>query len=299
MSADISPMHLPALRPALAMCALVLAVSSLPGGDVSAVRPRQVDGPADTTTSSPAARTQIARVTLDPSIRDIAIVGDSLLADLEALGGAPTFVVDEVANTLRARPDTADVRIRNFAVAGLTNHFGPPEFRRLGAHVRQTFTAGSDLPDPVTVAVSSTGLNGLPDADVADVAPAIIAALLDASTYLDSLGVRTVFVPVFGVNSEIFDVLHSINQPTLRHFRANERIDELNQLLVASGLPFLFDEFRLLDADGDGSADRRYFVAREGTRAGAYDDGIHPNEVGATVYAYNLIDALLGAYEAG
>ncbi len=261
--------------------------------------PEQVDGPPVATTPVPASRTRVAPVALDASIRDIAIVGDSLLADLEALGGAPTFVVDAVADTMRSRPDTADVRVRNFAVAGLTNHFGPPEFRRLGPHIRQTFTSGSDLPDLVIVAVSSTGLNGLPDDDVADLAPAIITALVDVSTYLDDLGVRTVFVPVFVVNSEIFDVLHSINQPTPRNFRANERIDELNALLVASGLPFLFDRFRLLDADGDGSADRRYFVGREGTGDGAYDDGIHPNEVGATVYAYNLIDSLIGAYEAG
>ncbi len=292
-------MKILALRPALAVCALVLAVSSVSGGEVHAALPEQVDGPAQVVSPAPAARTRVAPVALDASVRDIAIVGDSLLADLKALGGAPTFVVDAVARTMRSRPDTADVRVTNFAVAGLTNHFGPPEFRRLGPYIRQTFTTRSDLPDLVIVAVSSTGINGLPDDDVADVAPAIIAALLDVSTYLDGLGVRTVFVPVFGVNNEIFDVLHSINQPSLRHFGANKRIAELNELLVASGLPFLFDHFRLLDADGDGSADRRYFVGREGTGGGAYDDGIHPNEVGATVYAYNLIDALIGAYETG
>lgn len=147
----------------------------------------------------------------------------------------------------------------------------------------------------VIIAVSSIDLNAHPDVPVAELGSSIISELDRVSRRLADRGVRTVFVPVFGANSELFNQLKNVLQPTFRDYMLNARIEQLNELLVASELPLLFERFRQLDVDGDGSADRAYFVGRHGP--GEFEDGVHPNALGQRLYAANLIDALVAAFE--
>jgi lysophospholipase L1-like esterase len=60
----------------------------------------------------------------------------------------------------------------------------------------------------------------------------------------------------------------------------------------------LFDRFARLDQDGDGNADRRYFVGND-PRGEWPDDGIHPNALGERVFGDNLANGLVAALERG
>ena len=257
-----------------------------------------IDAAAPSSVVEPAVRRRAVGVGFDPAVREVAIVGDSILADTRGDGFSPNEIVALVQDALGARPDTAHVVVRNLAAPGVATRFpAGPGFVTLDSHVRAVFSDQTVLPDVVVVAVSSIDLNARPDVPVAELGPSIISELDRVARSLDDRGARTVFVPAFGANSELFNQLKNSLQPTSRDYMLNTRIDGLNSQLVASGLPLLFDRFRQLDIDDDGSADERYFVGRNG--AGEVDDGVHPNALGQRLYAANLTDALAAAYERG
>lgn len=282
--------------PSLVACVIAsLCTAGEPAGAGSST---SIEAAAASSMVEPAERSRPAGVGLDSSIREIAVVGDSILAESRVAGSSPNDTVQLVHDALRSRPGTADVAVRNLAAPGVATRFpAGPGFGTLDNYLRAIFPETENLPDLVIVAVSSIDLNARPDVPVTELGPAIISELDRVARYLEERGARTVFVPAFGANSELFNQLKNATRPTFRDYGLNTRIEGLNRLLVASELPLLFDRFRRLDVDGDGSADRRYFVGRTGQ--GEIDDGVHPNALGQREYAANLTDALAGAFERG
>ena len=235
-------------------------------------------------------------VVLDRGTRRIVVVGDSILFSRLAVGSRTNQIVPLAYTALRSRYPTMSVR--NMSFPGLsTLHVIDTRATTLRPYLTRILDAAEPPPDVVVVAVSSIDINLFPDASVTSLAPALVTELRAVELMMAARGVDTVFVPVFAVNGDMYNELRSRFAP-FRDYRVDERVDEFNELLRASGLPMLFDRFARLDQNGDGKADRGYFVGND-PRGEWPDDGIHPNALGERVFGDNLANGLLAALEHG
>lgn len=265
---------------ALGVCAPVAAVRDAAGVDHLARPVRSAPG----------------SVTFDPATRRIVVVGDSILFTRLQANQRPNMIVPlaqiGVAN------QRAGTSVTNRSYPGLsTLHTIDPHTTTLRPYLTRMLDAPGPPPDLVVVAVSSIDINLIPNVAVASLAPALIDELRAVERLLHAHGVDAVFLPAFGINGHMYNDLRSLFAP-FHDYRFDERVNKYNELLRLSGLPLLFERFVDLDRNGEGNADRRYFVDND-PLAFWPDDGIHPNALGERVFGDNLANGLVAAFERG
>ena len=256
-----------------------------------------VDRTANTSALVRPVREAFETVALDPSTRRIAVAGDSILFSRLASGARTNQIVPLAHAALNSRPRGPSVS--NLSLPGLsTLHVIDPRATTLRPHLAQALNdAVEPPPDVVVVAVSSIDINLFPDTAVTSLAPALVQELRAVESMLAARAIDTVFVPAFAINGDMYNDLRS-RFARFRDYRFDERVNEFNELLRTSGLPMLFHRFARLDQDGDGNADRRYFVDNDSLGQWP-DDGIHPNALGERVFGDNLANGLIAALERG
>lgn len=253
-----------------------------------------VDRTADTSGLVPPSRMSPGTATLDPSTRRIVVVGDSILCSQLPPGTRTNQIVPLTLAALDSRsPGTT---VSNRSLPGLsTLHLFDQRATTVRQHLTRILDTGDPSPDVVVVAVSSIDINLFPDIPVTSLAPALVNELRAIETMLAARGIDTVFVPAFGINSDLYNDLRSRSAP-FRDYRFDERVNTFNELLRTSGLPMLFHRFARLDQNSDGNADRRYFIGFDSLGEWP-DDGIHPNALGERVFGDNLANGLIAALE--
>ena len=264
---------------------------------VSVVSPAlAVERTVDTSALVRPVRMSSETVRLDPSTRRIVVVGDSILFSKLTPGARTNQIVPLALAALNSRSPGTSVSNRSFP--GLsTLHVIDERATTVRLHLTRMLDAGGPSPDVVVVAVSSIDINLFPDTAVTSLAPALVNELRAIETMLAARGIDTVFVPAFAINGDLYNDLRSRFAP-FRDYRFGERVNTFNELLRASGLPMLFHRFARLDQDGDGNADRRYFIGNDSLGEWP-DDGIHPNALGERVFGDNLANGLVAALERG
>jgi lysophospholipase L1-like esterase len=270
--------------------AFILIVTDV-GSSVSAI-----DQNADASAAVRAARRPPITVALDPASRQIVVVGDSVLFTRLAEGSRSNEIVPLAQRAVRLRHP--GITVSNRSYPGLsTLHTIDDRSPTLRPYLMTLLDADGPPPDVVVVAISSIDINLFPDIAVAALAPALISELRAIDQLLAARGIDAVFVPPFGINGNIYNNLRGFFEP-YRDYRFDERVNKYTALLRESGLPLLFDRFAGLDQNGDGNADRRYFVDNDPLRQWP-DDGIHPNALGERVFGDNLASGLVAALERG
>ena len=243
-----------------------------------------------------AARTRPSDVSIDPTTRRIAVVGDSIVFSRLGTDARVTAIVPLAQTPLEGR--VPGISVNNLSVPGLsTLHTIDPRATTLRPYLTRVLDAPGPRPDVVVVAVSSIDINLFPDVRVALLAPALLDELRAVERMLAMRGVDAVFLPAFRINDGLYNELRARSSP-FRDYGFGRRVDEFNSILRASGLPLLFDRFAGLDRNDDGNADRGFFVGYD-QRGEWPDDGIHPNALGERVFADNLADGLVTAFERG
>jgi lysophospholipase L1-like esterase len=271
---------------AVVACSLVGPISTVAAVDQSAAS----NGLRRATRVSPAGPA------LDPALRRIVVIGDSILVTRFGPGSRLNQVVPLAASALESR--YLGMSVRNLASPGMSAmHPFQPMGPTLRPYLVELLEAPGPQPQIVVIAVSSVDINVLADVAVADIAPGVVNELRAIEQMLRTRGIVAVFAPVFGINSGMYNDLRSLIAP-FKDYRFGERVVTFNEFLADSGLPMLFRRFEHLDEDGDGNADRRYFLENDPLRRWP-DDGIHPNALGEQVFGTNLANGLVAAFERG
>lgn len=275
-------------------CAIAVAVVAALIGPSTSVD--AIVRPAATANIQRATRATRAMPALDPATGRVVVIGDSILFNRINSGPRSNRIVPLAAEALESR--YPGMSVRNLSFPGLsTVHSIESRGTTLRPYLTDLLNAPGPRPQVVVIAVSSIDINLLADTAVTDIAPVVVNELLAIERWLREMGIATVFVPAFGINGALYNELRSVFNP-YRDYRFGERVNTFNELLVASGLPLLFHRFEKLDGNGDGNADRPYFVAYDPTGRWP-DDGIHPNALGEQVFGDNLANALVAAFERG
>lgn len=276
-----------------AVVAVVGAMAAALGGTASvAAEP----GTAPVADLQRAARSAEWEPGLDVDTRRIVVVGDSILFTRLQAGQRQNMIVPMAHRAVAHHVPGAQVR--NLSFPGLsTLHRIDPRGATLRAYINRMLAAPGPPPDTVVVAISSIDINLFPDRSVRSLAPDLIGELRAVERLLANRGINTVFLPPFGINGDMYNELRRRVGP-FRDYRFDERVNRYTELLVESDLPMLFERFAGLDRNGDGNADRHFFVAND--PLGIWpDDGIHPNALGERVFGDNLANGLLAAFERG
>ncbi len=167
-----------------------------------------VDRPADTSGLVPPSRMSPGTATLDPSTRRIVVVGDSILFSRLTPGTRTNQIVPLTLAALNSRsPGTT---VSNHSLPALsTLHLFDQRATTVRRHLTKILGTGDPSPDVVVVAVSSIDINLFPDIPVTSLAPALMNELRAIETMLAARGIDTVFVPAFGINSDLYNDLRS------------------------------------------------------------------------------------------
>lgn len=229
-------------------------------------------------------------------ITSVGFLGDSLVADLTAIGGRDNQVVPQIAEQLIGDDELAVERVENLALPGqsVVTDLGllSPDTATIRPYVEQTLVARPGLIDLAVVAISSSDINLNASLAQPDTTPVLAAAMLRELSGVETLfrdaGVEVVFLPIFGINDTVFSNLRcalATSCPT----GPDAQIESINTLLWESELPMLFESFDQLDQDGDGRTDRTWF---DDVDPRFPDDGVHPNAEGQTLYSTAVASAL-------
>lgn len=268
----------------LAGCVVFGAASTIVAADL----------PAAVGNQHRAQRAAASGPSIDSTTRRITVVGDSILFTRLQPGVRQNAIVPLARAALTHHH--AGVRVRNLSLPGLsTLHRLSPRATTLRPHLLEMLESPGPPPDVVVIVISSIDINLFPSVSVRSLAPALIGELRAIERLLHDRGVDALFVPAFGINGDMYNSMRSRFDPWQDH-RFDERVNLFNDFVRKSGLPLLFDRFVDLDRDGDGNADRHYFVDYD-PLGGWPDDGIHPNALGERVYGDNLANGLLAAFE--
>lgn len=233
-------------------------------------------------------------IVLDGPVDHVAVLGDSLVADLRRLvpDAAPNDVVPEIARALGGGAQL-DLDVENLGRPGQSLVYVREDFRRhdprittLTAAVRHFFgdRPPERRPQLVVIATSGIDVNVMAGVPIELLAPLLLQALDQAVDELATLGIQAVVLPMFPVADELYDRVTGVDG------RTSARVDYVNRRLWASGLPMLFERFDGLDADGIPGADHSFFARHS---ADDPDDGIHPGATGQRVYVDHVVGGLL------
>jgi len=249
-------------------------------------------------TSAPTTTVVKDPVALDGSrtIESMGVFGDSLVADLTAIGGRDNQVVPQIAASLIGDAGLAIERVENLAVPGqsIVADLGllAPEDATILPYVDRLLAERPGAIDLAVVAISSSDINL--NASLGEPIPAerlaeqMLAELVAVEASFRATGVEVVFLPIFGINDEVFSNLRCALASTCPP-GPDAQIDIINGIFWDSELPMLFERFDRLDADGDGRTDRAWF---DDVDARYPDDGIHPNADGQVIYSSTAARAL-------
>jgi lysophospholipase L1-like esterase len=235
-------------------------------------------------------------ITLHRPVRNIMLIGDSVVFDHGLAGGRSNSIVPLVSDVVHRR--FPEVTIDNRAARGLsTLHAINPASPTLRPYLSTLLDDTPDPPDLILIAVSAIDLNLFPDVPVATLSPPLIAELDSVRDLVEAHGVQVAFLPAFGASETMYERYRSLSGTAVPPYPINHRIDSFNDLLAGSDLPLLFRRFAGFDSDHDGDTDERFFVGHDVPESGSPDDGVHPNGLGERIYADNLARALITPLE--
>lgn len=247
-----------------------------------------------TTTSTPSPKPTLvdgARV-----VASIGFFGDSLIADLTAIGGRDNQVVPQLAERLTNNPELDVERVENLALPGQSVvsdlELIEPEKATIRPFVERLMQTQPDLIDLAVIAISSSDINlnaSLPDpVDIDDLAADMLTELSAVESAFRAADVEVVFLPIFGINDTVFLDLRCAMAATCPA-GPDRAVESVNRFLWDSDLPMLFASFDDLDEDGDGRTDRQWF---DDVDPRYPDDGVHPNAEGQLLLSSTVYDAL-------
>ncbi|MGB3735008.1 MAG: SGNH/GDSL hydrolase family protein [Ilumatobacter sp.] len=251
---------------------------------------------ATTTTTTTVVEREPLVLEESTTVTSIGVFGDSLVADLTAVGGRNNQVVPQIAALLIGDEDLAVERVENLAVPGqsVVADLGllSTDKATIRPYVDQTLRERPEPLDLAMVAISSSDINlnaTLPDPiPPVRLAQQMLAELSAVEASFRAAGVEVVFLPIFGINDTVFSDLRCALAPTCPD-GPDAQIDIINDVFWDSDLPMLFERFEQLDRDGDGRTDRAWFVDVD---ARYPDDGVHPNADGQAIYSTTVARAL-------
>jgi lysophospholipase L1-like esterase len=263
-------------------------------GDVPSARP--VRSTSITVHAAPS--TTLVSATIEGFVRRMIFVGDSLLFDArEQPGGRPNDIVKLVEQQIGLSCGGAAPQIENQSRPGLAIKFTmnpnvETQGDTLGVVLARILSAGLGATDLVIIEVSGIDLNVASHRDISLLGPELIGELKQWSTLIDATGAHAIFIPVAGVNDDMYETFRKRLGLDGLPFTLSHRIAVFNTMLNNSGLPLLITGFDHLDTDNDSNVNAAFFVDYDAREGGWPDDGIHPNRSGEVAYALDVGEAL-------
>jgi lysophospholipase L1-like esterase len=242
--------------------------------------------------------TTLVTAPIEGFVRRTIFVGDSLLFDArEQPGGRPNDIVKLVEQQIGLSCGGAAPRIENQSRPGLAikytmNPNVETQDNTLGVVLHRILSAGLGATDLVIIEVSGIDLNVASHRDISLLGPELISELKQWSTLIDATGAHAIFIPVAGVNDDMYETLRKRLDLDRLPFTLSHRIAVFNTMLINSGLPLLINGFDHLDPDNDSNVNAAFFVDYDVREGGWPDDGIHPNRSGEVAYALDVGEAL-------